>query len=109
MQIDQHLSRSIKGQALLTLTYVTILLNVGSAISTLVLTDEFCSLTLRASRTTAASAGYLEMGKYDEPYTDLITRFNGGRRTWKLLAYYCEYKHTELAATFNVVLQQGCL
>ena len=71
--------------ALLVLTYATMLLGMSSAMSSLILIDEFGSITLRASR--SQSTTHIDI--YDGTSTGLLTRFNGGRAAWKLLVGHC--------------------
>ena len=71
--------------ALLVLTYATILLGMSSAMSSLILIDEFGSITLRASRSQSTS----QVDIYDMSSMNLLTRFNGGRGAWKLVVSHC--------------------
>ncbi len=76
-----------KGQALLALTYVTLFLSVSATMTSLILTDEFGELHLRASR----QKFDLERAEvFDEPSETLLSRFNGNS-SWRWVMWHCTY------------------
>lgn len=79
------------GRALLVFTYLALFMSLSAAMSSLILIDELGSITLRASRTLATGGGTLDLSIYDEDSSKLLTRFNGGRQSWKWVMWHCSY------------------
>lgn len=77
------------GQALLAFTYLALFLSLGATMSSLLLTDELGSVTLRASRCSASGEDTLRHSIYDEGSSKLLTRFNGGRQSWRWVMWHC--------------------
>ncbi|PSR83274.1 hypothetical protein PHLCEN_2v5778 [Hermanssonia centrifuga] len=75
---------SAMGQALLAFSYLSLFLSISAAMSSLVLTDELGEVPLRASR----SKDSLRYSTYDEPSDKLLTRFNGGRCSWRWVMWH---------------------
>ena len=78
------------GQALLALTYLALFLSISAAMSSLVLTDELGSVHLRAARAVALEGNTVSQGSYDEAAGELLTRFNGGRGSWRWVMWHCK-------------------
>ncbi|KAJ3554191.1 hypothetical protein NM688_g3234 [Phlebia brevispora] len=85
---DEVGSSSRCGQALLAFTYLAFFLNLSAAMSSLLLTDEIGSIALRAARTVAEEQHTLDIDVYDERTSKLISRFNGGRRSWRWVMWH---------------------
>ncbi|PSS37974.1 hypothetical protein PHLCEN_2v157 [Hermanssonia centrifuga] len=82
---------SSTGQALLAFTYIALFFSISSAMSALILTDEFGDITLRASRSEASGESTLKYDAYDEGSNQLLSRFNGGRQSWRWVMWHCKH------------------
>lgn len=80
-----------QGRALLIITYITLLLSISATMSSLILTQELSTVALRSARVAAneRERHKLELSKYDEGVGDLLTRFNGNRRSWRWVMWHC--------------------
>ena len=96
-EIGTVLEPSPSTQALLYLTYLGLIFSVSAALSSLILTDEMGSVHVRAARYVAANDGHLlELAQYDEPSSDMLSRFNGGHSSWRWVVSHCKRRFMSL-------------
>ncbi len=80
---------NFQGQALLAFTYITLFLSVSATMTSLILTDEFGELPLRASRR-PDSQRLNKATTFDEASHKLLSRF-GGSAAWRWVMWHCTY------------------
>lgn len=78
---------SMSAQALLAFTYMALFLTIGATMEAVVLTQELSGMTVRTSRDRNLVSENVQI--LDLPISSLLSRFNGKRKSWRVVLAHC--------------------